>query len=238
MANWASKPAARTAVLVFAAPRGVELRRRGLPDAMRRIIDLPLDAAEQCGADVHVFSTDITAIAVEVRRRLPVSRLHVQHGGGFGARLTNAVSRLVALGYERIIILGRDCPQLSAVDCRRAMRSLDEHRLVIGPNERGGCYLIGLHAQDAPLLERVQWCAGVDAEQLRRAANGSVALLRRLRDVHGMADVSAVLSASRRCRRIARSSASRPRCPRRLNPTRRSDRTIVAPARAPPRVET
>jgi glycosyltransferase A (GT-A) superfamily protein (DUF2064 family) len=162
----------------------------------------PLHAAERCGADVHLFSTDITGIAPEVRHRLPVSRLHVQQGGSFANRLSNAAARLAGLGYEKIIILGRDCPQLTATDCRSAIQSLDAHRLVIGPDQRGGCYLIGLHAIDVAMLSQVQWRAGVDAAQLQRLVDGDLLLLPARRDLHGPADLRRILATSRRFRRL------------------------------------
>lgn len=223
-------------MLVFAAPREVELRRRGLRGGSHRLLDLPLEVAGRCDADVHVFSTDITAITPETRRHLPVSHLHLQHGGSFVARLTNAVSRLVAVGYDRIVIIGRDCPQLASSDCRRAIRLLDSRRVVIGPNARGGCYLIGIRAADVSLLEQVTWCAGVDAAQLSHLVFGDVARLRVLRDVHSASDIAQVMRVSRRCRRTVRPRAVR-RPVVRIMPTRRIERAVAAPARAPPTVQ-
>jgi glycosyltransferase A (GT-A) superfamily protein (DUF2064 family) len=100
----------------------------------------------------------------------------MQQGASFGEKLENAIATLVRLGYHEIVIIGRDCPDLEPVDLHRAFESLEQNRLVLGPDHRGGCYLIAFHASDAPRLTGVQWQRNTDFRQIRERFVGDSVL--------------------------------------------------------------
>jgi glycosyltransferase A (GT-A) superfamily protein (DUF2064 family) len=70
-----------------------------------------------------------------------------QHGNSFGERLANAIEETFAKGYERLLVIGNDTPDLDAELLRNAWQSLNENSLVLGPSLDGGVYLIGLTAE-------------------------------------------------------------------------------------------
>jgi hypothetical protein len=118
---------------------------------------------------------------------------HPQRGRDFGQRLENAVEELAALGYDKIVIVGRDCPELSQEDVASALAALDEHRLVIGPDHRGGCYLIAIHARDRQLLHHVRWQNDTDCEALLDRFGREDALVLEVKvDVDGTGDLRLV----------------------------------------------
>lgn len=43
---------------------------------------------------------------------------------------------------------------------------LRQHRLVLGPDHRGGCYLIGIHANDQGKLHGIRWQRNTDFRQI------------------------------------------------------------------------
>lgn len=150
------------AVLVFADSRPTDAaRRHGIP---RHAVPLPHRHAIGI-ADVHLF-TDRRWSQVPAG----LKAVHTQRGRTFSERLENAVAHLFRLGYQRIVIVGRDCPQLTRADVTDAIRLLDGHDLVIGPDHRGGCWLIGLHAANSAILKGVRWRANTDADELRSRA--------------------------------------------------------------------
>jgi len=71
-----------------------------------------------------------------------------QEGRNFAERVTHAVSSAFALGYENIILLGNDCPELNVSDLRKAAAALSRGKAVIGPDMDGGAYLLGLKASN------------------------------------------------------------------------------------------
>jgi glycosyltransferase A (GT-A) superfamily protein (DUF2064 family) len=67
-----------------------------------------------------------------------------QRGNSFGQRLTNAVLDCWAKGYQKLIVVGGDTPELSAADIGRAYQALQAGHTAVGNNFRGGSFLIGL----------------------------------------------------------------------------------------------
>ncbi len=116
--------------------------------------------------------------------------MHPQRGATFAARLNTATEELARLGYDDIVLVGSDCPGLTAHDITEAFRRLAEKRLVLGPDHRGGCYLIALHAGDRELLKGIRWNRNSDYEQLsHRVSALESASLPAKQDVDNWADV-------------------------------------------------
>ncbi|MEL7222622.1 MAG: DUF2064 domain-containing protein [Bacteroidota bacterium] len=77
---------------------------------------------------------------------LPVfhSTAKCQQGACFGERLANAIESTFAKGYDRLLIIGNDTPDLDASGLQDAQRLLADDQLILGPSLDGGVYLIGL----------------------------------------------------------------------------------------------
>lgn len=164
------------ALLVFADPAAIDCQRRKWPLPFQqlfnteRFADLATDET-----DVHIF----TSVEPSAPKGLPYS-VHVQRytGASFGQRLEDAVEQLSALGYGKIVIVGSDCPSLAADDIANAFQTLEKKQLVLGPDHRGGCYLIGLRREDRALLSGIRWHQNTDcAELLRRFGESRTAQL-------------------------------------------------------------
>lgn len=67
-----------------------------------------------------------------------------QAGATFGERLAGAVRATFARGYEHLLIIGNDCPQLGAAALRRAVAAVRATGAVLGPAADGGVYLLGI----------------------------------------------------------------------------------------------
>lgn len=170
------------AILIFADNLGADLARRGLPRATEQLL-LPENTITRFpGADVHLFTSGAAASAK--------LRVHAQSGVSFGDRLENALETLAAQGYQEIVAIGRDCPELRAADIALAFEQLPKKRLVLGPDHRGGCYLIGLRTEDRALLRGVSWKRNTDCAELRaRCGKSAVFLLSVKHDVDSWADL-------------------------------------------------
>lgn len=82
-----------------------------------------------------------------------------QTGTSFGARLTHAIQDVFSLGYNQIITVGNDTPQLQTQDIDKAVRLLEQYDTVIGPSIDGGTYLIGLKKEsfDPKNFQSLPW---------------------------------------------------------------------------------
>ena len=82
-----------------------------------------------------------------------------QSGNSFGERFVNAIKEVYEKGYDNIIAIGNDSPQLKTAHIYKAYRQLQLGKTVLGPSFDGGFYLLGLHRSNfnAPLFERLPW---------------------------------------------------------------------------------
>lgn len=67
-----------------------------------------------------------------------------QQGSTFGARFTNAIQEVFSRGYDNIITIGNDTPQLKQSHLLKTAELLNRENFVLGSSEDGGFYLMGL----------------------------------------------------------------------------------------------
>jgi rSAM/selenodomain-associated transferase 1 len=99
--------------------------------------------------------------------------LVAQRGDGFGERLYHASEDLLTLGYQSLCLIDSDSPTLPRSLLAKAVRSLAQtgDRVVLGPSDDGGYYLIGLKHAHSRLFEDIDWStAQVLGQTLERAA--------------------------------------------------------------------
>lgn len=80
-----------------------------------------------------------------------------QEGKDLGQRMLHAFDTLFQQGYQKIIIIGTDCFELSSSILLDALTALDEKEVVIGPSEDGGYYLLGMRQFFPFLFEEKAW---------------------------------------------------------------------------------
>lgn len=114
-----------------------------------------------------------------------------QGTGTLGERLERATVEAFSSGVQRLVIIGSDCPELTASDIHSAWEALHSHDVVLGPAEDGGYWAIGLRAPTSEVFHDIPWStASVMEKTLEqcRAQKLSTRTLRRLRDVDTQAD--------------------------------------------------
>lgn len=82
---------------------------------------------------------------------------HVQEGDDLGERMKNAFEKVFALGAKRAVIIGSDCPEISAELIESAFQALLDHDVSIGPAKDGGYYLLGMQRPLTFMFENKQW---------------------------------------------------------------------------------
>lgn len=85
----------------------------------------------------------------------------VQKGNDLGARMSAAFEEVFRDGGSqkplKVLIVGSDCPLLSAEIIDEAFLKLDKSDIVLGPAEDGGYYLLGMKKMNTELFEGVSW---------------------------------------------------------------------------------
>ena len=94
-----------------------------------------------------------------------------QRGDGFGERLLAAAQDILAIGYGAVCLIDSDSPTVPAASYYQAVEALAQpgDRVVLGPSDDGGYYLIGMKQPHAAPFERITWSTGsVYAETVAR----------------------------------------------------------------------
>ena len=108
-----------------------------------------------------------------------------QAGGDLGRKMETAI-QLILQKHSKAIIIGSDCPELSAGDIYLTIHQLEGHDFVIGPATDGGFYLLGCKKFLPGMFEDIQWSTPQVRDSLIKnieAAGSSCQQLRMLHDI-------------------------------------------------------
>jgi uncharacterized protein len=110
------------------------------------------------GAGVAVY-TPVGAEDAYEKILPPEFFLMPQRGQQFGDRLCSAAEDLFSVGFESVCLINSDSPTVPADYFSQATRVLAESdgRIVLGPSDDGGYYLIGLKRLHPRLFEDIDW---------------------------------------------------------------------------------
>jgi uncharacterized protein len=170
-----------TRIQVFArAPRAGETKTRLIPvlgpegaaRLQERLIHRTLQTAQAASPDgVELWCTPDTGhpFFIGCAGRYDV-HLRVQTGDDLGERMHHALDDARRRGTHAVLV-GTDCPALTAPHLRQAMAWLEEGAdLVLGPAEDGGYVLIGAGRVEPELFRAIPWgTSQVLEETLTRA---------------------------------------------------------------------
>ena len=95
-----------------------------------------------------------------------------QRGDTFGERLYFAAQDLFACGFRSICLIDSDSPTIPAETFSRAVKLLQdaEDRVVLGPSDDGGYYLIGFKKLHGEMFDQIEWSTErVLGQTVRRA---------------------------------------------------------------------
>jgi hypothetical protein len=100
-----------------------------------------------------------------------------QRGDGFGERLLATAEDLLACGYGSVCLIDSDSPTVPAGAFEQAVTELQKpgDRIVLGPAQDGGYYLIGLKRAHSELFANITWSTStVFAETLAAAKSANL----------------------------------------------------------------
>lgn len=80
-----------------------------------------------------------------------------QIGSDLGVRMSNAIAQALSDSADRVILIGTDCPSLTAAILNDAFDLLGNRDVVLGGAIDGGYYLIGLRCARPELFVGVDW---------------------------------------------------------------------------------
>jgi rSAM/selenodomain-associated transferase 1 len=82
---------------------------------------------------------------------------YIQKGDDLGTRMVNSFESALRSGFEKVLIIGTDCPFITADIYRKAIEMLDDNDYVIGPANDGGYYLLGAKKSPEKIMRNIEW---------------------------------------------------------------------------------
>src|SRR4029450_5581900 len=141
------------------------------------------DIADAILAAIGETATERTALGVgvytppgteaEYENILPEAFFLVpQRGDQFGERLIFAAEDLFKAGFASVCLINSDSPTVPAKSFAQAVKllRLPGDRIVLGPCDDGGYFLIGLKSLHRELFEQIDWSTERVLEQTRQRA--------------------------------------------------------------------
>ncbi|MFT5736416.1 MAG: glycosyltransferase A (GT-A) superfamily protein (DUF2064 family) [Maribacter sp.] len=134
----------KTAILVFANSAAEELSHKAMPNG-------------------EVLFQTLTQETLQKAKKTGLPCFHIsekeQTGNSFGERFTNAIQTVFEEGFDNIITIGNDTPQLKTTHLLKTEAALEAGETVLGPSLDGGFYLMGIHKSnfDKESFKRLPW---------------------------------------------------------------------------------
>jgi hypothetical protein len=164
----AHPPTARPRLLVFAkAPQAGAAKTRLIPalgaqgaaTLARRMLLHTLEQALAADAGpVELCMSPASDDPAWQGVNLPAGITRSAQGeGDLGQRMARAIARVTTPPGQPVLLMGTDCPALSAQRIAEAAQALAQHDAVLIPVADGGYVLIGLHAPCPAIFADMAW---------------------------------------------------------------------------------
>ncbi|MEZ0329101.1 MAG: TIGR04282 family arsenosugar biosynthesis glycosyltransferase [Dissulfuribacterales bacterium] len=172
------------------AEKACQLHTKMTYHALNMVMQLQREGVAECIVFFHGADRELAHIWIKsgLDRRFFYDPLMLlkQYGEELGARMHHAFQQMSDMGYEKMLLMGTDCPELTKEILQDALSALSDRDVVFGPALDGGYYLIGMKAPNPILFQDIPWSREDTLEQtLRRCRyhNISYAMLPTLRDI-------------------------------------------------------
>lgn len=124
----------------------------GAFEIYKELVEITENATSKIECDKIIYFSDAI-----VETKWANTEKRIQFGADLGARMKNAFSDGFDLGYESIVLIGSDLPDISSTIIENGFNKLENNEVVFGPAEDGGYYLIGMNQMYSQLFKDKPW---------------------------------------------------------------------------------
>ena len=125
---------------------------QGAFEVYSELVKVTEKATKNLAADVRIYFSDAV-----IETKWQDDYKTVQEGHDLGSRMKNAFKKGFDDGYQRIVLIGSDLPDITEKHINKGLRELKETEVVFGPAEDGGYYLIGLSKSHLFIFDDKPW---------------------------------------------------------------------------------
>ncbi|MEQ6125275.1 TIGR04282 family arsenosugar biosynthesis glycosyltransferase [Pseudotenacibaculum sp. MALMAid0570] len=145
------------------------------------------EESKKVEAKRHIYFSDVI-----IPSKWENDQKFVQKGENLGMRMQNAFQQGFDEGYENIILIGSDLPDISKEVIEKGFKNLKNNELVFGPADDGGYYLIGMSKMNSSVFKDKPWSKStlldVTLQEISKQQR-SVFLLETLNDIDTFEDL-------------------------------------------------
>lgn len=144
-------------------------------------------ATNQIAIDKHIYFSD-TIEETGWRHDFKT----IQQGNDLGERMKNAFKDGFEKGYQNIVLIGSDLPDISEELINKSFEVLKTSDTIFGPAEDGGYYLVGMKQLHNDLFDNITWSTSKVFEEtmdVLKSQSISVGLLETLNDIDTFEDL-------------------------------------------------
>jgi rSAM/selenodomain-associated transferase 1 len=168
---WAAADGLCALGVMTKAPRAGQVKTRLIPPlTAKEAAELNICFLQDTAAAINAAIAEGKAMAVAVYTPVGAEQTYhgilsdnfsllPQRGEDFGERLLFAIEDLLRIGFESVCLINSDSPTVPASSFAEAVRVLlrPGDRMVLGPSDDGGYYLIGLKKLHRQIFEEIDW---------------------------------------------------------------------------------
>ncbi|NJB83084.1 TIGR04282 family arsenosugar biosynthesis glycosyltransferase [Wenyingzhuangia aestuarii] len=127
-----------------------------------------------------------------------VSNEQDQVGNDFGAKLTNALSKVFKKGYDYVITVGNDTPEITTGILKKSIKNTAKKKLTFGPSKDGGFYLMTFSKKEfqSEEYQKLPWQTSSLVKNtlllLNNKSNHKLVLLSPLKDIDTLTDLTSL----------------------------------------------
>lgn len=125
---------------------------QGAFEVYRELVKVTEKATENILVDKRIYFSDTV-----VDTKWKTDYKTIQDGKDLGERMKNAFKKGFDDGYNRIVLIGSDLPDITANHIHLGLEKLKENDVVFGPAQDGGYYLIGLSKMQNSVFDNKPW---------------------------------------------------------------------------------
>ncbi len=110
--------------------------------------------------EIDVFLTYTPENSFDLMKNMVPDYIHCfpQEGSDLGERMHNAFRYVISKGYNEVILIGSDIPDIQDNELREAFIKLRYSDMVLGPTLDGGYYLIGMREANKEIFNnKLKW---------------------------------------------------------------------------------
>ncbi|TBN05417.1 glycosyltransferase [Hyunsoonleella flava] len=161
----------------------------GAFEVYKELVEITEKATAKVEADKRIYFSDVI-----IDEKWKGFDKYVQEGSDLGIRMKNAFTKGFEDGYERIVLIGSDLPDINASHIKNGLKALETSQTVFGPAVDGGYYLIGLSKIHDCVFDNKPWSQSnllqITVQELK-SKNINYSILETLNDIDTFEDLIA-----------------------------------------------